>query len=542
MKELHYLSADYGTMCLDCQVGMAKTLSESASNKPARPLRLRLATWLFPPAGLVLLWREPVSFFRKLFGSLGIALYSVVYLALILTMLAKLNVLHVEWQGGFPPKLTRKVTLPDYDAVERNRAVQANAAPIDVETRTGSTYWTGFRGPKRDGHYTEQPILTDWPSGGPKVLWRQPIGGGYASFAIANGIAYTIEQRREQEVIAAYDLLTGREVWAHSYPAHFQESMGGEGPRATPTWHAGKVYSLGGMGDFFCLDALTGKVLWERNIFHDAKSSVLMFGTAYSPLIVDEKVILLPGGENGWSIAAYHKDTGEVIWHAQDDKTAYTSPVMVEFGGQRQMIVISSTRVKGVTVEDGTILWEFPWAVSYENAIAQPVLLGNDRFMLSAGYGTGCLALQISKDGDKFVAKELWRNKFLKNKFTSSVFHEGHVYGLDENILVCLDAETGRRVWKDGRYDYGQILLASGHLVILAGDGDLALVKATPDKWTELARVPLLDGKTWNHPAISEGKLLVRNAVEMICLDLRATAKPRHREAVKLVAAKVTRL
>jgi outer membrane protein assembly factor BamB len=496
-------------------------LSDTASNKQARPLRLRLATWLFPPAGLVLLWREPVSLGRKLFGTFGIALYGVVYLAVILTVLTKSKLVHVEWQGGFPPKLTRKATLPDYDAVERSRAAQAKAEPIPVAERTGSTYWTGFRGPKRDGHYTEQPILTEWPASGPKVLWRQPVGGGYASFAIAKGIAYTIEQRREKEVVAAYDMQTGREVWAHSYAAHFQESMGGEGPRATPTWHDGKVYALGGEGDFHCLDALTGKVLWQRNILHDAKSSVLMFGTAYSPLIVDEKVILLPGGQSGWSVAAYHKDSGEVIWHAQDDKTAYTSPVLVELAGQQQLLVVSATRVKGVTLEDGKVLWEFPWAVSYENAIAQPVLLGKDRFMLSGGYGTGSAAIEIKKEGDKFVAKELWRNKFLKNKFTSSIFHEGYVYGLDENILTCLEAETGKRMWKDGRYDYGQILLANGHIVVLAGNGDLALVKATSDKWTEVARVPMLNGKTWNHPVVSEGKLLIRNAVEMVCLDVR---------------------
>ncbi len=502
-------------------------MSDTASIKQARPLRLRLATWLFPPAGLVLLWREPVSFWRKLFGTLGIALYSVVWAALILTVFVKLHVLHVEWQGGFPPKITRKVTLPDYDAVERSRATQAKAPPIAPAERTGSTYWSDFRGPKRDGHYTEQPILTEWPKDGPKVLWRQPIGGGYASFVVAKGLAYTIEQRREKEVVAAYDLATGLEVWSHSYVARFAESMGGEGPRATPTWHDGKLYSLGGEGDLHCFDALTGKVLWKRNPLNDAKAPVLMFGTAYSPLVVDDKVILLPGGQNGWSIVAYQKDTGDVLWHTQDDKAAYTSPVIVEFGGQRQMIVVSATRVKGVTIEDGKLLWEFPWVVSYENAIAQPVLLGKDRFILSAGYGTGSLALEVKKNGEKFTAQQLWRNKFLKNKFTSSVFHEGYVYGLDEDILTCLDAETGKRMWKDGRYDYGQILLASGHILVLAGNGDLALVKATADKWTEVARVPLLNGKTWNHPVISEGKLLVRNAVEMICLDLRppTTAK-----------------
>ena len=501
-------------------------MSENTPKIEARPLRLRIVTWLLPPAGLVLLWREPVSIWRKLFGTLGIALYSVLWLALILALLVGSKLVVIEWQGGFPPKITRKATLPDYDAVERSRASQAKTKPVEKPAeRNGSTYWSDFRGPKRDGHYTEQPVLTTWPTGGPKVLWRQPIGGGYASFVVAKGLAYTIEQRRDKEVVAAYDMADGREVWSYSYAAHFSESMGGEGPRATPTYSEGKLYALGGEGDFHCFDALTGKVLWKRNVLSEAKAPVLMFGTSYSPLVVDDKVIILPGGQNGWSIVAYNKDTGAVIWHAQDDKTAYTSPVVIEFGGQRQMLVVSATRVKGVAIEDGKLLWEFPWVVQYENAIAQPVLLGQDRFLLSAGYGTGCIAIQVNKEGEKFTAKELWRNKFLKNKFTSSVYHDGHVYGLDEDILVCLDANTGKRAWKDGRYDYGQILLASDHILVLAGNGDLALVKATPEKWTEVARNPLLNGKTWNHPVISEGKLLVRNAVEMVCLDIRIPAK-----------------
>jgi len=175
----------------------------------------------------------------------------------------------------------------------------------------------------------------------------------------------------------------------------------------------------------------------------------------------------------------------------------------------------------GVSPTDGKPLWRFPWRVEFDNTIAQPMITGTNRVVLSAGYGTGAVGLELNRSEGGFAVKELWRNKLLKNKFTSSVLHEGHLYGLDEDILVCLDATTGERRWKDGRYGYGQVLLASGHLIILCGDGDLALVKATPERHTEIARVPAIKGKTWNHPALAGGKLLVRNAIEMACFDLR---------------------
>jgi outer membrane protein assembly factor BamB len=152
--------------------------------------------------------------------------------------------------------------------------------------------------------------------------------------------------------------------------------------------------------------------------------------------------------------------------------------------------------------------------------VAQAVIWDGDKFLLSAGYGVGCTAVQVARGTNRFTARELWRNRFLKNKFSSSIFWQGSIYGLDEEILTCLDAATGQRRWKDGRYGYGQLLLADGSLVILCGNGDLALVQARPDKFHELSRVPALNGKTWNHPAIADGKLLIRNLAEMACFDL----------------------
>jgi outer membrane protein assembly factor BamB len=494
--------------------------------------RIRLVTLLLPPAGLWLLWRgRGFTLRRKLLGTLGALGYSLIYLAGIVLLLMRFAGLEVEWRGGFPPVLTFHKTKPDIRAVEAHRATQTNRVLLNLSAGAASpaAYWTDFRGSNRDGHYTERPILTNWPAGGLKKLWSQPIGGGYASFVVADGRAFTIEQRREREVVTAYDVATGRELWAHSYPAAFSESMGGDGPRATPTYHAGRVYSLGAEGEFVCLEAASGRSHWRKNILHENRAANLYFALSTSPLIVDDKVVVLSGGleaggaENSHrTVLAYDKVTGARVWSSLQDTQAYTSPMLVHLAGRRQLLVVTSRHAVGLAPEDGALLWEFPWRVQYDNAIAQPVLAGTNRFVLSAGYGTGAVLVEVTGTSTGFSAKEVWRNKNLKNKFNSSVFWNGFVYGLDEGILTCLDAATGGRRWKEGRYGYGQLLLANGHLVVLGGEGELILVRANPERHEELARFQAIRGKTWNHPAMADGKLLVRNAVEMACFEIGA--------------------
>jgi len=484
---------------------------------------LRVWTLLLPPVGLILQWRGPRSIARKIFGTLFILLYCMPYSVLVIWLLIRFTGLQVEWRGGFPPVLTYSKTVPNYDAVERNRA-QQTALPASTQanaTQFAAPYWTDFRGPNRDGHYDETPVLTNWPASGLGELWRQPVGGGYASFVIAEGKAFTIEQRRDSEVVAAYDLATGREVWTNSWAAFFQESMGGDGPRATPTYHAGRIFALGAEGELRCLDAAAGRKIWSKNILADNGAENLTWAMSASPLIVDGEVIVQPGGPNGKSVCAYDEATGAVRWTALSDPAAYSSPMLVTLAGTRQLLVVTATRAVGLGVNDGKLLWEHPWVVKLNNRnIAQPVILGTNRFLLSAGYGTGCEAVEVSADGSRFATRTVWQNKFLKNKFTSSVYWQGYIYGLDEDILTCLDAETGERKWKDGRYGYGQVLLASGHLIVLGGEGKLTLIEAAPERRIERAQFQALPGKTWNDPVMAGGKLLVRNAVEMACFDV----------------------
>ncbi len=509
---------------------------------------------LLPPLGLLLLWaRKGTGVGVKLLGSIAI-------------LAVTAGILHIGFGfrlqvdgSGWRPRFATRGREAHDSALERNRARQRArdpeptarraAAPVDAGpataplsgmSRTSRTtpaetaapepvgtprddvraYWSDFRGPKRDGRYEASPILTTWPEYGLRLLWRQPVGGGYASFVAAGGRLFTIEQRRQQEVLASYDLETGREHWSEGWDADFREAMGGDGPRATPTWDGGRVYGLGATGALRCVDAETGELLWERNILSENGARNIPWAMSASPLIVDDKVIVLPGGAEGRSIVAYDKMTGERIWSALDDRQAYTSPMLVTLAGRRQILVVSARRAMGVTVDDGTLLWEYPWTTSYDANIAQPVLLGQDRVFLSAGYGHGAAVFEVRRTGESFSTRARWENIRMKNKFTSSILHEGYLYGLDEAILACVDAETGELMWKGGRYGHGQVVFGSGHLIVLTEGGDLVLVEATPERHAERARFPAISGKSWNHPIIADGRLVVRNTTEMAAFDI----------------------
>jgi outer membrane protein assembly factor BamB len=243
---------------------------------------------------------------------------------------------------------------------------------------------------------------------------------------------------------------------------------------------------------------------------------------AASPLIVDDKVVVLPGGTGGKSVVAYNKMTGAPVWKSLDDTQAYVSPMLMTLNGRRQIVVVTSTRVVGLVPENGSLLWSYPWNTSMGINVSQPILVGPNRFFISAGYGQGAALVEVSGNGNNLSARAVWENTNMKNKFNSSVVHEGHAYGLDEGILTCLNIDTGERKWKGGRYGYGQVILASGHLIISTDNGELVLVRATPQQHTEVARFQAINGKTWNYPAIAGGKLLMRNANEMAAFNIAA--------------------
>ena len=481
--------------------------------------------------------------------------------ALVLVVLRVGFGLHVYMDGDFRPHLAFGRQSAHYDALEAQRAAQQSVPPAaaapppapkaDAEVAAPQAAasqaapqaaasqaavsqpapapataplptagsWIDYRGPARDGVYRQGAVAAAWPAGGPRRLWKQPVGEGHASFVVARGVAYTIEQRRSREVVAAYDVATGRERWTNGWDALFSEAMGGDGPRATPTYADGILYALGAAGELRALRADTGTVVWRTNILQDAGAENLQWGMSASPLIVDGKVIVQPGGR-GASIVAYHVSSGRIAWKALDDMQAYVSPMLVTLAGRRQIVTITGNRAIGVSV-DGGLLWSYPWPTDNAINIAQPIVIGPSRLFLSSGYGKGAAAIELIPDGDQLRVTKLWEHTRMKNKLSSSVLLDGYVYGLDEGILSCVEAATGQVKWKNGRYGHGQLLLAGDRLLITTETGELALVHATPDRLDELAQVPGIEGRTWNVPALENGILLVRNASEMAAFDVR---------------------
>jgi outer membrane protein assembly factor BamB len=411
---------------------------------------------------------------------------------------------------------------PQQEFAEQQRRAKQEAkplaeTPVDLAT-TLPTDYPGFRGADRTGIVMGAPLQADWETHPPRLLWKQPVGAAWSSFAIVGDFAVTQEQRGEHEATVCYELRTGRERWVHEERASFYEVTSGEGPRATPTIYGGRVFSLGATGILNCLDGATGKPIWTIDILKDNNTTNLRFGVTGSPLITANTVIVNPGGR-GSSLAAYDLETGKRIWRAGNAGASYSSPQLATLCGQAQVLDFNADGLFAHDLETGTPLWNVPWISNpaERNNVCQPVVLpgfdkeGADCIFLASGYGMGCALLEVQKHNNQFEVTERWRNRNLKAKFSSVVVHEGHVYGLDEAILTCLDLATGKRCWKGGRYNYGQLLLAGSTLLVQLESGEIALVKASPESFQELTRFAALSDRTWNHPALSGPILLVRN-------------------------------
>jgi len=391
--------------------------------------------------------------------------------------------------------------------------------PADPTGPNTNAAWPGFRGPERDSVIRGVRIETEWSRTPPVELWRRPVGPGWSSFAVRGDRIFTQEQRGDDEVVSAYNLKTGEPVWRHRDAARFWESNAGAGPRATPTLSNGRVYTLGGTGILNALDARDGSVVWSRNAASDTGREVPDWGIASSPLVVGDVVIAATAG----SLAAYDAATGKPRWFGPKGGYGYSSPQLSTIDGVAQIVLVNGPGAIGVAPSDGTVLWKHEWA---GDSIVQPAVIAGGDLLIGSGSGlaakTGMLRITVAHEPGGWIVKERWTSAGLKPYFNDFVVHEGHAFGFDGSILACLDLEDGTRKWKGGRYGHGQLVLLPDQdlLLVLSEDGELALVSATPDKFTEIARVPAIEGKTWNHPVLVGDLLLVRNGQEMAAFRL----------------------
>ena len=400
-------------------------------------------------------------------------------------------------------------------------AAQAASLRELTELSVSAGDWPEFRGAQRDGAVRGVRISRDWNANPPRELWRRRVGPGWSSFVTIGDIAFTQEQRGEEEATVALDIANGQELWSHSDHGRFWEVVAGAGPRSTPTFAAGKLYAHGASGALDCLDAATGTLVWSRDIKTDAGvKDPPQWGYSSSPLVASGVVVTFAGGKDK-GLVAYDALTGVPKWQAGKASHTYSSPQLFTSGGIEQVLMVSDRGLESLELATGKLVWEHPWEIQGMFRVSQPHVMG-DRILLCTGMSNGSRLLTVAQKGGKWNVSELWFTKEYSPYFNDGVSHEGFLYGFDGPIFMCLDLATGKKQWKKGRYGHGQVLLVAdqGLLVVISEKGELVLLEANSKQLVELGKLPALANKTWNHPVITGNRLLVRNDEEMACYEL----------------------
>ncbi len=427
--------------------------------------------------------------------------------------------LNPQFRNRFQPAAALPETLAPADLV-----------PTIAEPRQSD--YPQFLGPSRDGMVDTVAIDPDWDANPPEIAWQQTIGDGWSAFAVQGDMAVTMEQRDQEEWVSAYNVLDGSLLWKYVIAARHTNVMGGTGPRSTPTISNNRVYACSAVSHFACLDLLSGQKIWSQELLELADStqadfeSSVAWGRSASPLIVGNQVVIPLGGsaENAMAtLVSFDAETGQELWRAGEDQISYSSPMLATLAGVQQLLLISEAELAAYTIDSGKTLWSVPWPGSSAGSatVSQPVQITPSRILMSKGYGVGAQVIELSSDGPSWTSEEVWKNAVvLKTKFTTCVIRDGYGYGLSDGILECVDLASGKRQWKRGRYRQGQVLLVGQHLLITAENGEIALVAATPERFSELAKLPVIGDVTWNTAAISGNRLLVRNSDEAACVLL----------------------
>jgi outer membrane protein assembly factor BamB len=411
--------------------------------------------------------------------------------------------------------------------------------------------WPQWLGPKRDSVWRETGLIDKFPEGGPKVLWRTPIDGGYAGPAVAGGRVFVTDyvtdgkrvnhpavraELKGSERVLCFDAGTGKPLWKHEYDCPYKVSYPA-GPRCTPTVHDGKVYTLGAMGHLFCLDAATGMPVWSKDLMKEYKTEPPTWGCAAHPLVDGKKLICLVGGE-GSTVVAFDKDTGKELWKAMTVKNiGYCPPTIIEAGGKRQLIIWHSETINGLDPETGAVYWSEPLKPGAGMSIMTPRYHGNYLFAGGAFEVSALLKLAA----DKPAAEVVWRGTARTSvaPINSTPFLEdGHVYGVDRmGQLRGIKLETGERLWETFAATTGDkeassataFIVKNGDRFFLMSDtGHLIIARLSPKGYEEISRAKVLEPTNegfgrkvvWSHPAFSNRCVFARNDKELVCVSL----------------------
>ncbi|MEZ4265697.1 MAG: PQQ-binding-like beta-propeller repeat protein [Myxococcota bacterium] len=390
--------------------------------------------------------------------------------------------------------------------------------------------WPQWLGPSRDGRSAETGLRQSFPASGPPIVWKRPLGAGFSGISVVGTRLTTMTADADHEFVVALDTASGRELWRAKVGDRFGDRMGGDGPRSTPTVDGDRVIALGAKGRLVALDAASGRPLWSVDLTADLDGSAPKWGYSASPLVHRGRVFVDVGGSQGRGLAAFDRRDGRVLWSAEDDRAGYSSPILIQPMGIEQIVFFTGRRIVSVSPDAGVAFWSMPWKTSHDVNAATPLLLGSDRLFISSAYGTGAAMLKVARAGDRLVAQELWKSTAMRNKMTTSVVHGGHIYGFSESTLTCVDAKNGEVAWEKDGYGRGTLLLADGRLWALSEECELVVVSASPARYSELGRWPLLGERCWTVPSMAGGRLYVRDEVTIASFDLRpvaGTAPPR---------------
>lgn len=427
-----------------------------------------------------------------------------------------------------PFTLVLLATLAAANAVAQSATSPSSADPA------ASAEWHQFRGPSRSGHGSDVNLARAWPDTGPPVVWKRPLGEGFASLSISQGRLFTSFSDGDKEFVVALDVETGEELWRQALGPAFEEFFG-NGPRSTPTVDGPNVYALGSRGHLLALQAEDGSILWQVDLHGEHPITqpqtltpvgatppgpqLPVYGYAGSPLVVDDLLLVETGARGGLSFIAFDKHDGRVRWSALDTEIGYASPTLFDIHGQRQIIVLPGDEIVALTPQ-GEELWRYPWAWT----TSQPLFLPPDRIFVSAENDAGALMLRIAADArgaENGGVSEVWRSKRLKNAWNSSVQAGDHIYGFDNATLRCLRADDGSLQWAQRGLGKGNLIYADGLLIVLTDKGKVVIGDAEPEGFFETGSLQALSGRCWTPPALSGGILFARNHQEIVALDLR---------------------
>ena len=389
--------------------------------------------------------------------------------------------------------------------------------------------WPHWRGPHFDGVSRETGLLKEWPQGGPRVLWKVKLSGGYSSVAVAAGRLYTHTAKdKKEECVLCLDAASGKELWRHTYPCDYDRhvSLGEKydsGPRATPAVDGDRVYTIGTTGVVLCLEAATGREVWRRELLTLGNRSCPRQGYCASPLVIGDLLFVHPGGRQGNSVAALNKADGRLAWQALDDAISYSSPIRIDRDGEARVLFLTANSVAAFTPKDGKLCWRHD--LGRDNAgpddlmlpAATPVYAAGQVFVSSNLMGGTLLRL-----GDKGTTEKVWTSAIMRNAFATSVLYRDHLYGFGGSRLRCVEWASGKAVWSKSGLGKGSVALADGHLIILTEAGELYLAEATPEEYRQTGRCQPLEGPCLTAPVVAGGRLFLRNERVLMALDLKA--------------------